>query len=77
MNVDKNSAMDETSYVPKNEHLSRDFNGKVINGQVVNRDALHETSSVDIPTCDFDKKPKKGVINKVNLVLRRMFNSKL
>ena len=36
-----------------------------------------ETSSVDIPNNSFVKKPKSGVFQKVNFVVRRMFHSKM
>ena len=70
--LDEQSVADNTLPLQLNEHVSPSVKSKMCNTTTV-----AETSSVDYPMDHLLKKPKPGVFQKVNLVLRRMFNSKL
>ena len=65
--------VDEETY-----HIEDNGNGAfLLNNIFVNGDNKAETYSVNYPIEQILKKPKPGVLQKFNLVLRRLFQSKL
>ena len=65
--------VDEETY-----HIEENGNGAfLLNNIFGNGDDKTETYSVNYPSEQTLKKPKPGVLQKFNLVLRRLFESKL